>query len=314
MINLSRFIAPILVFPFILGCHQSDHLKPTEGFLSVKGGKIWYKIVGEGNKTPILTLHGGPGGPGFYLKPLASLANDRSVIFYDQLGCGRSDHIQDTSLMTVDHYKEELGELIKFLGLKKFYLYGQSWGTMLGTEYYLSNPEGIEAIILSSPYLSTALWIKDADTLISQLPDSTQMDIRRSEKNKTYTDSPYLRAVDIYYKRYLARKLPWSADTDSSFAQLGENVYNFMWGPSEFTCTGNLKNADLTKRLGEIKVPTLLICGAFDEARLSTVKYFQTLIPVSKVSVIENAGHLTMQDNPAADEEAIRNFLDNIEK
>ncbi|MFI5152516.1 MAG: proline iminopeptidase-family hydrolase [Chitinophagales bacterium] len=314
MTVVTRLVPTIIAFNFILACHQSGNLKPTEGYFSGKGGKIWYKIVGEGEKVPILTLHGGPGAPGYYLKPLENLAVDRSIIFYHQLGCGKSDRIQDTSLMTTRHYVEELGELIKFLGLKKFYLYGQSWGTMLATEFYLSHPEGIEALILSSPYLSTSLWIRDADTLISRLSDSIQIAIRASEKNGSYTDSPYLRAVNIYYQRHLARKLPWSADTDSSFTQIGENVYNSMWGPSEFTCTGNLKNADLTNRLGEIKVPTFLICGEFDEARPSTVKYFQSLIPGSKFVLIENAGHLTMQDNSEADERAITEFLSSLEK
>jgi proline iminopeptidase len=96
-------------------------------------------VVGTGDKTPMLVLHGGPGIPSYYLKPLAKLADERQIIFYDQLGCGHSDRIRDTSLMTIDHYKKELGQLIQHLGLKKFYLYGQSWGTMLGTDYYLDH-------------------------------------------------------------------------------------------------------------------------------------------------------------------------------
>jgi proline iminopeptidase len=122
-----------LLTTLLLCCGQKNNLKQGEGFINVKGGKVWYRIVGEGKKTPILMLHGGPGIPSYYLKPLAELSKDRPVIFFDQLGCGKSDKITDTTLMTIDNYVAELGEVINHLGLKVFYLYGQSWGTMIWT-------------------------------------------------------------------------------------------------------------------------------------------------------------------------------------
>ena len=60
-----------------------------EGSVSVSGGKIRYKIVGKNKKgIPILVLHGGPGVSYDYLEPLAGLADERPVVFYNQLGCG----------------------------------------------------------------------------------------------------------------------------------------------------------------------------------------------------------------------------------
>ena len=85
-------------------------------------------------------------------------------------------------------------------------------------------------------------------------------------------------------------------------------------GPSEFTATGELKNYDRTNRLHEIKVSTLLIAGEFDEARPSTVKYYQSLVPGAKFEMIEGAAHLTMQDNPGQSNKVVIDFLNNIEK
>lgn len=308
-----NFLSVILAITLMTACQSPKRLKPQEGYLNVAGGKVWYRIVGEGDKTPILVLHGGPGVPSYYLKPLDALAKDRSVIFYDQLGCGKSDRITDTTLMTVQHYVDELGQVINQLGLKDFYLYGQSWGTMLGTDYYLQHPQGIKALILSSPALSIPLWLKDADTLIATLPDSVQKAIRINEQNKTYDALEYQQAIQTYYQNFLARKLPWSADLDSSFSQMGENVYKYMGGASEFTVTGELKNYDRTNRLGEIKIPTLFIAGEFDEARPSTVKYYQSLVPDAKFVLIENVGHLTTQDNPQKNIDAITEFINSIE-
>ncbi len=63
----------------------------SEGYVDVEGGRVWYRIVGSGNATPLVLLHGGPGAPSHYLNPLEQISEDRPVIFYDQLGAGRSD-------------------------------------------------------------------------------------------------------------------------------------------------------------------------------------------------------------------------------
>ncbi len=185
---------------------------------------------------------------------------------------------------------------------------------MLGTDYYLSHPQGIKALILSSPALSISRWLSDANTLIATLPDSVQKAIRTNEQNKTYDTPEYQKAVEIYYQHFLARKLPWSKDIDSAFMQMGEKVYMYMGGPSEFTMTGPLKDYDRTNRLNEIKVPTLFITGEFDEAQPSTVKYYQSLVPGAQFAMIDGAGHLTMQDNPEQNIKVITDFLNSLEK
>ncbi len=311
--NLRSFFLMLTMILILFGCNESNKLKTGEGYLTVDGGKVWYKVVGSGDKTPILLLHGGPGIPSYYLKPMSALGSDRQVIFYDQLGCGKSDHITDTTLMTVDHYVEEVANVVKQLGLKEYYLFGQSWGTMLGTEYYLKHPEGIKAVILSSPAISIPLWLKDADSLISLLPDSTQQAIRVNEKNKNYSAPEYKRGVQMFYENFVARKLPWPPDVDSCFTQIGKQ-YEYMNGPSEFTIVGPLKNFDRTDRLHEIKVPTLFTTGEFDEAAPRTVKYYQSLVPGAKFEIIPRAGHLTMQDEPEYSNKVVRDFLNDLEK
>jgi len=312
-ITLVKFIQFLIAIIFLYGCQHRQSLPTGEGYINIDGGRVWYRVVGKGNKTPILVLHGGPGFPSYYLKPLEALGKDRQVIFYDQLGCGKSDKITDTTLMTTEHYVAELRQVIKQLGLKEFYVYGQSWGTMLGTDFYLKNPEGIKAMILSSPAISIPMWLKDADSLISTLPDSVENAIRINEKNKTFDSPAYQQAVMVYYQNFFARKLPWSPDIDSCFLHLGES-YQCMWGPSEFTATGELRTYDRTNRLHEIKVPTLFIAGEFDEARPSTVKYYQSLVPGAKFEMIDGSGHLTMQDKPDQSNKVVADFIDSIEQ
>ena len=83
-----------------------------EDFISFHGYKTWYRIVGtqeEEGKLPLLCLHGGPGTPHDYLEPLEAIAaTGRRVIFYDQLGCGNSDHPHDPSLWEIELFVEEV--------------------------------------------------------------------------------------------------------------------------------------------------------------------------------------------------------------
>ena len=63
-----------------------------EGRLSVPDGKIWYEVKGKDQKgTPLIAILGGPGVPYNYLKTIELLADERPVVFYDQLGCGESN-------------------------------------------------------------------------------------------------------------------------------------------------------------------------------------------------------------------------------
>ena len=294
---------------FAIGCSPRPGGHAGEGFLAVNGGKIWYKVIGNGDGTPILLLHGGPGSPSYYLNPLAELSEDRRVIMFDQLGCGRSDRISDTTLMSMDNYVNQVRELVLFLDLKEFYLYGHSWGTMLATDYYLKYPEGIVALIMASPCLSAELWMKDAETLISTLPDSVRTVLQKNISGEVQDSVALRAAVDFFLKNFYARRTPITQDLDSAHAQTGHNVYRFMWGDNEFFATGTLKDYDRVESLSNIKVPTLYTVGEFDETLPATVRHYQSLTPVSRLKIISGAGHMTMHDNPEEDVRAISEFL-----
>jgi proline iminopeptidase len=116
----------------------------------VPGGRVWWLRVGNGPKTPLLLLHGGPGAGHNYLLSMKALADERPVIFYDQLGCGRSDSPENDSLYTVARSVEELGAVRKALGLDRIVLFGSSWGSMLAIEYFVTRGgTGVEKLILS---------------------------------------------------------------------------------------------------------------------------------------------------------------------
>ena len=309
----------ILVFLFYLGSsfgsigQENPFLKTIEGYVTVHGGQIWYRIIGEGKETPLLMMHGGPGGTSgsFYL--FEKLAKDRPLILFDQLGTGRSGLHKDTSLLHVHEFVEQVERLKQHLKLNEFYLYGHSWGTALALEYYSAYPTGVKAIIFNSPYFSTAIWEADADTLIMELPLSVQEAIKKGEESGDFSAASYQDANRVYAANYGWRKKPLRSDLDTVRAPGNYFIYNYMWGPTEFTATGSLKSFDIMDKLKKVAVPTLFITGEYDEARPNTVRYFGGLVPRSKTVIIKNAGHATMHDNLRANRKVIQDFLKKLE-
>ncbi len=292
----------------------SKELKPGSGYIDVPGGKVWYNVVGTGHRTPLLVIHGGPGASSYYLKPLAALGADRPVIFYDQLGGGHSDKPADTTLWRMERFVQEVAAVREALGLRRVHILGHSFGTLILADYLKTKPKGVRSVIFASPVLDMPGYIEDAKGLLAQMPDSVQRAIAAAEKNGT-TDSPaYQEAMMVFYRRHLARKLPWSADVDSTLSQLNPGPYVYMQGPSEFTITGTLKSYDATASLRDLPAPTLFVSGQYDEVVPSRVKKFQELAPGSDREVIANAAHLMMQDQPAAFLKTIHDWLRYVER
>jgi len=301
------------LFAAILSACAHTELTPGEGYLEVEGGKVWYQIVGAGSATPLLLLHGGPGAPSNYLRPLERIAVDRPVIFFDQLGAGRSPAPADKSLWNMGRFVRELAQVRAALGLKEVHILGHSWGSMLAMDYMLTEPEGVKSLTLASPALNVDRWIEDAKELLKTLPADTQAVIERHELDGT-TDAPeYQDAVMAYYKLYLSRTDPWPADLLSTFEGFNADLYGYMWGPSEFTATGTLQHYNREADLPKLRVPVLFTAGRFDEATPRTVQHFQSLVPGAKIEIFENSAHITMLDEPETYAEAIRAFLNSVD-
>jgi len=283
------------------------------GMVEVPGGRVWYRIVGAGSTTPLLTLHGGPGVPSAYLSSLARLASDRPVIFYDQLGCGNSERPNDRSLWTTERFVAELAEVVAALDLSRFHLLGQSWGTMLAVDYALTRPDGLVSLILASPALSIPRWVADAKRLIQELPAETQASIERHELAGTTADPEYQSAKDAYYARHVCRLRPIPAGYAQAIATTGHDVYETMWGPSEFCATGTLLDYDRTDRLGEIAVPTLFTCGRFDEATPEATAWYASLIPGAGVAVFKQSAHMPHLEEEEGYLATVSDFLRDVD-
>ncbi|MCA1916527.1 proline iminopeptidase-family hydrolase [Methanospirillum hungatei] len=289
-----------------------DH---REGFVEFQGRNIWFRMDGDLNSgIPLLILHGGPGVPHDYLTPLVALSDDRPVILYDQLGCGNSDKSEDISLYTLDYFTQELEAVRWGLDLKEVHILGQSWGTMLAVQYILTkNPQGVHSLILSSPCLSASRWHDDQRRYINELPADIREIILKSEIEGTCDSPEYQEAMMVFYRNHVCRMDPWPECLEKSMEKMAFQVYEHMWGPSEYTITGTLKNYEHAHNLQNITIPTLFTCGRYDEASPESTRYYQSMLPGSRIVIFEDASHSHHLEQETAYLNTVREFLASVE-
>ena len=290
----------------------------TEGYLPFRGHQVWYRVVGDREdpgKYPLLCLHGGPGMPHDYLEPLARIAGTgRQVIFYDQLGCGRSDRPDDPSLWTVDLFLDELRVVREHLGLEQCHMLGSSWGGMLAMEYALTRPVGLVSLVLAGAPHSIPQWIAEADRLRQDLPTEIQQVLRKHEEAGTTDDPEYQEAMMVFYRRHVCRLDPWPEYVTRTFDGMGSQVYTTMFGPSEFHATGTLKDWDITHRLPEIQIPTLITSGRYDEATPIIAATTHRHIPNSERVLFEHSSHMPFAEEPDRYMQVLGEFLARVEQ
>jgi L-proline amide hydrolase len=292
----------------------------SEAHMHWDGHGTWYRVVGDldAGPTPVVICHGGPGAAHDYTEPIAELARyGRGCVLYDQLGCGKSDHLPGAppDFWSPQLFKDELVALTEHLGVAgRYAVVGQSWGGMLALEHALDAPAGLRGIVVADSPASIPLWVAEANRMREDLPPEVQETLTRHEEAGTTDDPAYDEAVRVYYDLHLCR-VPWPDCVERSFAQMAEDptVYHTMNGPSEFHCIGSLKTWDITDRLHEITTPTLLVSGRYDEATPLIVEQIHTRIAGAQWELFEESSHMPHVEEPEAFLERVETFLKTID-
>ncbi len=265
-----------------------------EGFLERDPGRTWYRVTGEAGRTPLVCLHGGPGSTHNYFRPLERLADERPVVLYDQLGCGRSDR-PDELEWQLEVFMEELAALREHLELEEIHLLGTSWGGMLALEHALAQPSSVRSLVLSSTLASAEEWVVEA----KRLRDAIEGD-----------DDQVLAEFE---RRHFFRGGTEPLELARMREEKSAAVYEAMWGKNEWTMSGALAGWDVRARLPELAMPTLILRGAHD---LSTAAISKTLadgIPHARELVFAESSHTPVLEETERYLRVVRDFLYAVE-
>jgi len=292
-----------------------------EGFVDAHGVLIYFKTLGKG--SPLVIVHGGPGASHDYFLPyLLPLARNHRLIFIDERGSGRSQHLQDLSQYTVEAMVEDLEDVRVALHLGKIDLLGHSYGGVLVQAYALKYQQNLTHLILGSTFPSTREMNQVLAKEKSQMPP---------EKLKRLNE---LEAAGLFGKgeiwehgRYPAEyaNLAWGPGyfpflygerPDPNYDPAGQNttnsweLYRTMWGEhGEFVIDGNLKSVEYLDRLSSIHVPTLVMAGDHDESDPVMSREMNAKIKGSKLVILPNSGHMNFVDQPDLYLKTVEEFL-----
>jgi proline iminopeptidase len=284
-------------------------MSSLEGTIPVPGGNVWFKRVGGGPGLPLLAVHGGPGLPHNYMSSLERLADEREVIFWDQLGCGNSERPSNLDLWTMERSVAEMDAVIQALGLNRFHIFGNSWGGMLAQQYVLDVTSSAVSLTISNSIASIPQFAEMVARLKTELGPATQSAIDRHEAAGTTHSAEYQAAIRTWNETYLCRQLPWPKELQEAYKGMGAEIFETMFGPSDFRIVGTIRSWDVLDRLPEIALPTLVLAGRFDECAPEHMWEMHQRIDGSRFELFESSAHMPFIEEPHRFDQVMRDFL-----
>jgi len=279
--------------------------------VNVDGYKVVTYSYGAGDEVLFL-LNGGPGIPCDYLRdPLLPLVDaGYRVVTYDQLGTGASDRPKDKSLWTIGRYVEEVETVRTALDLGKIHLLGHSWGGWLSIEYALTHQKALKSLILSNTCGDMPHLVSELNRHRDALGHETVAMMQRFEATGNLNHPAYQAAITILNYRHVFRNDIWPNTVLDAFKKINMDVYGTMQGPNEFLYVGNLKDWNRIPDMHGITVPTLVMCGHFDELTPACSMRMHNVLPNSEITVLPNSSHMAMYEEPDAYRARVIAFLD----
>jgi len=269
--------------------------------------KVWTKRIGNNPRIKVLLLHGGPGASHEYFEAFDSWFPGAGIeyYYYDQLESAYSDQPNDPSLWSVNRFVEEVEQVRAALNLDStnFYLYGQSWGGVLGIEYALKYQGNLKGLIISNMMSSIPEYIKYADEVLGpQLPPEVLAEIKEIESKGDFKNPRYEKLLYSHFYTQHILRMPldqWPEPVNRAFAKINPDLYTTMQGPSEFGVAGNakLKNWDRSKDLSKITVPTLIIGGLYDTMDPEHMEWMASEVKNGRYLHCPNGSHLALYDD-----------------
>lgn len=269
------------------------------GDVQVGGRRMRYVALGEGERPPVVFIHGLGGNWQSWLENLPRVATERRAIAMDLPGFGASETPADT--FTISGCARWVDEFCDRLGLGQVALVGNSMGGFIGAEMAISYPERVEALVLAAA----------AGISVSSLRRRPIMTAARlgavigaltAARTRQFVARPHLRHLALCaVVRHPSRLSP----------ELVYEITQSAGSPSVRPALDALLSYDFSDRLPDIRCPTLLVWGTEDVlVPVEDAEEFERLIPRVHKHILGETGHVPMLERPRTFNEALMDFLE----
>lgn len=317
---------------FVPQNYDAPIFQPLDGIAYWKlstGSTIGYKLLtAKENKkaTPIIYLHGGPGGAinqntVDMLNPFVEKGYD--VYLYDQIGSGHSERLDDISEYTVQRHQRDLEAITEGINAEKIILIGQSWGAILATFFLVDNPEKVAKIIFTGP---GPIFPVNNAIANQKAPDSFHLKAPLVSNREGNKNAYGLRSKLIHWWALIFEaKLATDQEVDLFFSFLNvalskstlcdTTLMNAPKGGGGYyahimTMKSLNKVPDLRAEFQNMQVPILVMKGQCDNQKWGFTKEYLDYFPDTRLAIVPNAGHNIYAEQPDLYIERISSFLE----
>ncbi|EXJ55483.1 hypothetical protein A1O7_08410 [Cladophialophora yegresii CBS 114405] len=259
----------------------AQNLPRREGFISFPTPlvstppSIWYEIFGlwppAEESRPGLTLHGGPGYTHDYLLSFADLCHspaNLTVIFFDQLGSGRSTHfrekLHDEAFWTEQFFLDQVTAVVNYLRIGQAYdVIGHSWGGMLGAAHAARQPQGLKHLVIAHAPPASKFWLQKYKEFRETMPEPHHQILLETRTIESSLEPRYLEAIGAVNRRFFMTCDPLPEGLVASYEDMGKDRTATLscLGPDEFEWTGFMASWSIIDNIVDIKCKTLVLVG-----------------------------------------------------
>lgn len=266
-------------------------------YLKINGILHWCKVAGRAHNTvPLIIVHGGPGGNHYVFERTLGLRleGNRTVVYYEQRGCGRSEAPQDDGEYSINTLVEDLEELRKQLNVEKVNLLGYSFGGQLCLEYALKYPKNIGKMVLQAPLLDdfNDMYTVQIEGFLQITKGEMKEQISKISKSEIALKEKYNQVWSIVDTVTIDRLL----FKNEEFAKLNRS----LWKESKLSNTGKMSKVifetksplPLIGRIKDLEIDTCVIVGAHDyNTGVGMSNRITRQLKNSKLVIFENSAH-----------------------
>jgi proline iminopeptidase len=272
--------------------------------IPIRGVSLFVEVVGHG--YPLLLMHGGPGADHSTMSPFRPCADQFTLIFYDHRCNGRSQGVEISS-MTWENLTADAEALRQMLGFDQWAVLGHSFGGMVALEYALRYPHSLSHLLLLDT-CGDIRWVQENAPQVLAQRGYSQATVKAAQRFFNGQIAPnemvptLLKFTRAYYHHLSPSLLAHEVILGLRMKSRPEAlIYGF---------NHLLKGWTVMDRLGEIKVPTLVMAGCDDfqfppEHQVALAAG----IPTAHLEIIERAGHNAPSERPAEVIQAVRDFM-----
>ena len=261
------------------------------GYAPVNGARLYYEEDGEGE--PLLLLHAGVADSRMWDAQFSAFARNFRTIRFDLRGFGMSQ-------MPAGEFcnYEDVAGLLDVLQIERARVLGLSFGGLIALDFALAHPERVSALVLGAPSVSGAE------------PSARIREFWQAEE-KAFEDGDLEGATELNLRLWVDGPQREAGQVDAGVRALVGTMQSEIF---EMEIPDDIDERELDPpaigRLGEIRVPTLVVVGSLDlEEKIQQAQDVAAQVADGRCAVIDGAAHMVNMEKPEEFNRVVLDFL-----